>query len=31
MYLCIHVSKSKNQIKNISFPQDFDINEHEQY
>jgi len=27
----MHVSKSKNQIKNISFQQDCDINEHEQY
>ena len=28
MYLWMRVSKSKNQIKNILFPPDCDINEH---
>jgi len=30
MHACTHISKSKNQIKNILFPQDCDINEHKQ-
>jgi len=31
MHACMHVSKSKNQIKTILFPKDCDINENEQY